>query len=630
MYQPTQEDLQRFYERSPVGFYRSSAAGKFIFANPALAKILGYDNADELSSLVMGDDVYCDPAERAALIDRYRERGVVDGVRVRWRRKDGTAISVRIFGYVVRSESDITFDATLIDVTELEATEAALAAKAAELETSSLKLRMFLRQMPMLVWTVDRELRITSSDGAVKAVMGYERGLNVGRTLYDLFQTEDQNFLPIARHIDALEGAVVTYESEFEGKDFVTTIAPQRDAGNAVVGAIAIAIDVTSHRRLERRMVDAQRAESLGVLAGGLAHDFNNLLVAILGNADLGLRELAASNTKARGPLQNVRDAALRAAELTTQLLAYAGRGDVASNEVELAPVVEELVRILQPSIPAHITVTVAIDENLPKLRADSGALRQVVMNLLSNARDAIGDRKGSIALAATRSNESPDGTVVDMLPVANAGVYAIIAVTDDGPGMSAETKRRIFDPFFTTKPTGHGLGLASVIGIVRSHGGGIRVTSALGQGTRFEILWPVKTSARMASSPVHTEPSHPSAHILVIDDDEMVRDVLSRMLGDLGYAVESVVDGAAAVAAARTRKFHLAILDLTMPGLSGAPLVAQLQTASPGLPIIVCSGYDRDHKGPMPVQGYLAKPFRLTDLETMVSKVIASRLATS
>ena len=624
MYQPSEEDLQRFYERSPVGFYRSNSEGRFIFVNPAMVKILGYASADEISNLSIGDDIYFDPNERIALIARYRELGLVDGVKVRWRRKDGSAIVARVFGYVVNTAAGAIFDATLVDVTELESTEAALASKAMELETSTTTLRMFLRQMPVLLWTVDRDLRITSSDGAMKSILGYERGTYIGKTLFDVFKTQDPTMLPVARHIDALAGNIVTYDYEYEGKNFVTTIAPQLDSLGQVVGAISIALDVTGHRRWEKRMADAQRAESLGVLAGGLAHDFNNLLVAILGNADLGLRELTA-HAPARGPLENVRDAALRAAELTKQLLSYAGRGAVASSEVELAPVVEELVRILQPSIPAHIKVEVAMEAELPKLRADGGALRQVVMNLLSNARDALGAHPGTIKISATEVRDSGDATGDDMLVVPSPGIYAAISVADDGPGMAPEVLSRIFDPFFTTKPTGHGLGLASVIGIVRAHNGAIRVVSKLGEGTQFTILWPVKGRGRVPSQELPiVEASKKRAHVLVIDDDEMVRDVLGRMLTDLGFETDCQADGNAGVLAVQSKIYDVAIVDLTMPGLSGAPLIAELRRLQPCMPIVVCSGYDRDHKGPMPVDGYLAKPFRISDLESLVVQVLA------
>ncbi len=629
MYQPSEEDLQRFYERSPVGFYRSNSDGRFIFVNPAMVKILGYESADELSQLSIGDDIYVDAKERIALVERYRTLGVVDGVRVRWRRKDGSAIVARVFGYVVNTAAGAIFDATLVDVTELESTEAALAAKALELETSTATLRMLLRQMPVLLWTVDCDLRITSSDGAMKAVLGYERGQFHGKTLFELFQTEDATMLPIARHIDALAGNIVTYDFEFENKNFVTTIAPQLDSSGHVVGAISIALDVTGHRRWEKRMAEAQRAESLGVLAGGLAHDFNNLLVAILGNADLGLRELAA-HAPARGPLENVRDAALRAAELTKQLLSYAGRGAVASSEVDLAPVVDELVRILQPSIPAHIKVEVAMQAELPKLRADGGALRQVVMNLLSNARDAIGAHPGTIKISSYEVRDSGETTAHDVLPVPSPGVYAVLDVSDDGPGMAPEIRNRIFDPFFTTKPTGHGLGLASVIGIVRAHNGAIRVVSKLGEGTQFTILWPVKGRGRAPTQESTAVRAQKRAHVLVIDDDEMVRDVLGRMLSDLGFETNCQPDGNAGIAAVQVQAYDVAIVDLTMPGLSGAPLIAELRRLQPRMPIVVCSGYDRDHKGPMQVDGYLAKPFRISDLESLVVKVLAQQALTS
>ncbi len=624
MYQPSEEDLQRFYERSPVGFYRSNSEGRFIFVNPAMVKILGYASADELSGLNIGNDIYADPRDRIALVERYRVLGVVDGVKVRWRRKDGAIIVARIFGNVVNTAAETIFDATFVDVTELESTEAALAAKAMELENSAATLQIFLRQMPVLLWTVDCDLRITSSDGAMKTILGYERGIFHGKTLFELFQTQDPTMLAIARHNDALAGNMVTYDFEYENKHFVTTVAPQFDAHGKVVGAISIALDVTAHRRWEKRMADAQRAESLGVLAGGLAHDFNNLLVAILGNADLGLRELSA-HAAARGPLENVRDAALRAAELTKQLLSYAGRGAVASSEVDLAPVVDELVRILAPSIPAHIKIDVKLDAELPMLRADGGALRQVVMNLLSNARDALGAHPGTIQISSYEIRESGESSADDVVSVLSPGVYAAIDVTDDGPGMAPNVRNRIFDPFFTTKPTGHGLGLASVIGIVRAHNGAIRVVSKLGEGTRFTILWPVKGRGRVPSQELPAAQVNKNrAHVLVIDDDEMVRDVLGRMLSDLGFETNCQPDGNAGVTAVQTQRYDVAIVDLTMPGLSGSQLIAELRRLQPRMPIVVCSGYDRDHKGALHVDGYLAKPFRITDLEELVVKVLA------
>ena len=275
-------------------------------------------------------------------------------------------------------------------------------------------------------------------------------------------------------------------------------------------------------------MIEAQRAESIGVLAGGLAHDFNNLLVAILGNVDLGLRDIK-PGAPGRGSLENVRQAGLRAAELVNQLLAYAGRGSVSKERVAPAPIIEELLRISAAQTPANVEVKVDLPAHLA-LRGDSSAFGQVVMNLIVNARDALGERGGTIWIGGML--DSHDGKVQDGDVVTpSAGSYVVLEVSDDGPGMAEETCRRAFDPFFTTKATGHGLGLAAVLGIVRAHGGGLRLHSMPGAGTTVQVAWPA-TSTPLAQVSV----APPTRVVLVIDDEDMVRDVLGRMLEDLGY----------------------------------------------------------------------------------------------
>src|SRR5690606_26296451 len=212
-------------------------------------------------------------------------------------------------------------------------------------------------------WTVDRELRITSAGGAAERITGFERGTLRGSTIYDIAAADPMNTDTIANHKRAIAGETITVETEYRGKHLATVIGPYR-RGDEIIGAIGTSLDVTAWRQLERRMVDAQRAESLGVLAGGLAHDFNNLLVAVIGNADIALRELAEGKSN-RGAIENIRAAGLRAAELTEQLLAYAGRGGAGTTRVEPRPVVEELLRILAPSIPADVAVTVDIPPTL-------------------------------------------------------------------------------------------------------------------------------------------------------------------------------------------------------------------------------------------------------------------------
>jgi PAS domain S-box-containing protein len=501
-----------------------------------------------------------------------------------------------------------------------------------EADTSQMILELVLRQMPAIYWIVDRDVRITRTGGAVQQILGYEADRFVGRTVQDAIASDPASGDPVGNHLRAIAGETVTYETEYRGKVFAAVIGPYRLPSGEIVGAVGTTLDVTAWRTLERRMVDAQRAESLGVLAGGLAHDFNNLLVAVLGNADLALREISEGKT-ARTPIESIRDAALRAAELTDQLLAYAGRGGAGTTRVEPALVVEELLRIIAPSIPPEVKVNVALPNRLA-VRGDPAQFRQVLLNLINNARDALvypGTRSesgslhlrhgGEIAIRASLEHVR-DPHPHDILS-APAGSFVMIEVEDDGPGMDAETRRHVFEPFFTTKQRGHGLGLAAVLGIVRAHGGGIRVISAPGTGTKFQLLWPAAVSQplRAMSQPPTNAPT-----VLVIDDEDLVRDVVARMVEDLGYAALTAADGQSGLDVVERQPVDAVLVDLTMPHMSGADVVAALRKRRPELPVVLCSGFDRHGRGPVQADAYLAKPFRIDALEATLAKLLPLR----
>jgi nitrogen-specific signal transduction histidine kinase/CheY-like chemotaxis protein len=378
-------------------------------------------------------------------------------------------------------------------------------------------------------------------------------------------------------------------------------------------------MDVTAARALERGLVDAQRAESLGVLAGGLAHDFNNLLVAVIGNADLALRELPRGMV-GRAAVENIRDAGLRAAELTHQLLTFSGRGGAGSTRLALAGVVEELLRIMAPTLPPELAINAAIPSDLA-VRADPAQLRQVVLNLITNARDAIIGTRSHGMITLTASQVEHDGLPLgDEIVRASAGTYVMLEVTDDGAGMDDETRRHVFEPFFTTKREGHGIGLAAVLGIVRAHEGGLRLRTAPGRGTTFQVLWPAATPGRAPTPP----PRAATRVVLVIDDEDRVREVVARMLEDLGYATLTAADGAAGIALVEANSIDAVLLDLSMPRMNGRDVIQQLKSRHPDLPIILCSGFDRDRVGPVQADAYLPKPFRIDVLERTLAKLLS------
>ena len=609
---PSDPELYALVEHSPIGMYRSTREGVFSYVNPSLARLLGYTR-EELLHKNLNRDVYVDAAMREALFEKYMPTRRIDGAEVEWRTRDARIITVQIWGHAVESGDHVSFDASVVDVTEVKRARV-------DLERTAKILDLVVQQMPALYWVVDRELRIVRTGGAVQEVLGYAPDRFIDVRLASVHRTEPGSVDPVPYHQRALAGEVCLYDTTYRGKQLAVTVAPYRLDG-AIVGAIGTTIDVTSSRALERRLVDAQRAESLGVLAGGLAHDFNNLLVAVIGNADLALRDLP-RGMPGTGAVENIRDAGLRAAELTHQLLTFSGRAGAGSTRLAPATVVEELLRILSPGLPPTISITAAIPQDL-SLRADPGQFRQVLMNLIVNARDALvacGHTRGEIALRAelVEHDGLPTG---DEIMLAPAGTYVLLEVRDDGPGMDDQTRRHVFEPFFTTKEHGHGIGLAAVLGIVRAHEGGLRLRTAYSRGATFQVLWP---AAATVPGRAPTPPPIPSARVvLVIDDEDLVRDVVARMIEDLGYGALTAADGASGLALIEANPIDAVLVDMTMPRMSGRDVIEQLRARRPSLPIILCSGFDRDGHGPVHADAYLPKPFRIDVLERTLAKLL-------
>lgn len=616
----TEPELLRLFDRSPVGMYRSDASGRLLLANPALVAMLGYDSVDEVLALDLLRDVYVDAGERAPVLDEYRHTGFVEGRRVHWKTRTGAILTVQLFGHVAETPAGLVFDATVIDLTEIDAIEAELRRHREDRDAAASIVDQIIRQTNLMYSIASRDGRIVRAGGAVEHVLDYPAERFVGLTVQDVVAIDPIGADVVSMHERALGGAIAHEETVFRGKLLALSVGPYRNAAGEIVGTIGTAIDVTAWRALERRMVDTQRAESLGVLAGGLAHDFNNLLVAVLGNADLALREIP-SGSPGRTAIENIRVAGLRAAELTDQLLTYAGQGGAGTARVEPGALLEELLRIIGSSIPNSIKVHIDIPTRLA-VRGDPAQLRQVLLNLLNNARDALHARGGDVAIRAEAVRL--DGTAdPDDVLTAPAGAYVLIEVADTGPGMDRETRRHVFEPFFTTKQTGHGIGLAAVLGIVRAHGGGIRVISTPGCGARFQILWPTAITAPMGAV---ANGMTSARTVLVIDDEDLVRDVVARMVEDLGYAAVTAPDGKTGLQLVDHHPIDAVLVDLTMPMMSGADVVAALRQRKPGLPVVVCSGYDRDSRGPVQADAYLPKPFRLDVLERTLAKLLPLR----
>lgn len=383
--------------------------------------------------------------------------------------------------------------------------------------------------------------------------------------------------------------------------------------------------------KLQAQLLHAQKLESLGVLAGGIAHDFNNFLTAIMGSASVAQRSLP-HTSEARADLDNVIDAAQRAASLTRQLVAYAGKGRFDVSVVDLSAQVRDLAGLLHTTISKRVELRLDLASDLPAIKVNSSQLQQIIMNLVINGAEAIPDAKGHVAIATgvTRLGQEQAGQLLGHAPMSSED-HCFLEVRDTGSGMDDATQARIFDPFFTTKFAGRGLGLAAVIGIVRSHGGAINVVSVPGQGTTFRVYFPaVDERVRLVrESPVEF---HGAGVALVIDDDDSVRRAASRMLEAFGFSVVQAEDGQRGVAAfaVEPASVHLVLLDMTMPGMSGKETLEELLQIRPDVPVVMISGYPEvdatTRFGGAGGVEFLQKPFSPHQLSSKLGKVLSKR----
>ncbi|MCA9247035.1 MAG: PAS domain S-box protein [Planctomycetales bacterium] len=409
-----------------------------------------------------------------------------------------------------------------------------------------------------------------------------------------------------------------------------------RDAEGVPIRMLGCHVDITERKRaeearreLESQMLHSQKLESLGVLAGGIAHDFNNLLTVMLGYASVVRSQLPADSAAAPMVLE-IEKAGRRAADLTRQMLAYAGKGKILAQSLHLDRLVQEMSDLLKTAISKKARIT---SELLPAaIEGDATQIRQVIMNLITNASDALDDRDGEIRIRTGIVHASVEDLSSPYMPEEPPeGEYAYFEVTDDGAGMSEETLTKIFDPFFTTKFAGRGLGLAAVLGIVRGHSGAIQVASEPGRGTTFRVLLPAVAPSVASERPAEhlTGSGQAAGTVLVIDDEPRVRRFAERVLIEAGFSVLKAGDGERGLKlfSAKQAELIAVLVDLTMPKMDGLEVAEQIRRIHATLPIVVMSGYSLDEcterASVIGANGFLQKPFEPHELIDRLSKVV-------
>jgi PAS domain S-box-containing protein len=389
-------------------------------------------------------------------------------------------------------------------------------------------------------------------------------------------------------------------------------------------------------KEFERKLQETQKLESLGVLAGGIAHDFNNILTGILGNASLARIDLP-EHSSADENLCSIIEGSQRAADLCRQMLAYSGKGSFVVKNLSLNRLVQDTAHLLKISISKGAALHFNLHELLPAIEADATQIRQVIMNLVINASEAIGANGGSINLSTGLAEADREDFVKGELTGSQdelRGTCVFLEVADSGSGMSLETKAKIFDPFFTTKFAGRGLGLAAVLGIVRGHKGALRIESAPGKGTTFRIYFPIAkgTAEAEAAAPIGGVTWLGRGSVLVVDDEETVRSTASLMLRKLGFDVMLVADGREAVAAfeAEPSRYSLVLMDLTMPHLGGEQAFEQLRRIRPDVGVLLMSGFNEQEAlfTGKPLSSFIQKPFRFDELSAAVHGILADMSA--
>jgi len=525
------------------------------------------------------------------------------------------------------------------DITELKHMEE-------ELRASEKHYRLLTEDVADVVWKLDNDYRFTYISPADEMLRGYSADEVIGHTIFEITTTEgitnlgEKFSLRQASERQGTRTGTLTFELQQICKDgrLVWTemlSTPERDAQGLITGYHGITRDITARKQathLEQQLLHAQKLESLGVLAGGIAHDFNNILMVILGNSNLAAKGIS-KDSPAMENLQRIEQAVARAADLTKQMLAYSGKGKFVTEYLNLNQQLVAMLPLLEASTSKKALLKLHTHQALPLVEADATQINQIVMNLVINASEAIGEDNGVIDVTTGYTN-CDHSSLKNFLLGENlsGGIYVFLEVTDNGCGMDDETISKIFDPFFSTKFTGRGLGMSAVLGIVRGHKGAIAVKSELGKGTTFKILIPARDKpADEFKNDVHDNHEDDwqgQGTVLLVDDEEMVRSLGVAMLRMLGFTTITAKDGQEAVKIFKeTPDIAFVVLDLTMPQMDGEQCFRELRRLDPAVKVIMASGYNEQEvsqkftdEGP---SGFIQKPYSLADLRTSIKRIV-------
>ena len=625
----SEERFRTLYENNTIGLYRTTPNGKIILANPALVRMLGYDSLEELQSRDLKSQGYEPTYPRSRFTNIIDNEGEVRGLEAEWKRKDGSTLAVRESAKGIRDLNGalMYYDGTVEDITERR-----------QMEKEISLLASALRSINECVSITDLENTILFVNRSFVETYGWNESELIGQNIAIVrsTQSELEQAQGILRETIKNEWHGELINRRKDGSEFPISLSTTtlHDENGKAIALIGVASDITERKRTEATLRQAQKMESIGTLAGGIAHDFNNLLNAVLGQSSLALEKLPKESSAGNNITKAIK-AAERAADLTRQLLAYSGKGKFLISVVNLNRIVDENAQMLGTSVPKTARLQFELGHPSPHIRADVGQIQQIIMNLIINAGEAIGSNPGVITVHTGQielTQYDSEYWKHSSIPLAPA-MYALLQVRDTGHGMKPEVLNRIFDPFFSTKFTGRGLGLAAVLGIVKGHQGGIRISSEEGKGTEFEIVFPLVDSPVMPNGWEKKKASAVDGEgktVLLIDDEPSVLELLKDIFTEAKFTVMEALNPAEGIELYRLKRRDIAlvILDYSMPGMNGKAAFEELAKINNDVMVMLCSGYTEEEMksvfGEIRPHGFIQKPYKPIELLDKVSAILA------
>jgi PAS domain S-box-containing protein len=633
----SEQRFQAIFQHAAVGVAQIDLDGRITLPNDRYCSIVDRTKEELIGRTVESITHAEDFGPQRAAMRLLREGEIPSfSLEKRYIRGDGKLVWTRAHHSLVRDHDNRPrhFIAVVEDITERRRTEAAL-------RESEERFRNMADTAPVMIWLAGTDLQCTFFNRGWLTFTGRTMAQEIGDGWTTGIHPDD------APRYHQITGSAFeerrAFQMEFRLRaadgtyrwvrnDGVPRVGPQE----TFAGYIGSCIDINDARRAHEEAVARQKLESVGVLAGGIAHDFNNLLGSITADAEFAMQDLAAGS-QAQESLVRIRSVALRAAEIVRELLAYAGKENLVFEPVDLSALVGEMLQLLKVSISKQATLNVTLPANLPAIRANAAQVRRVVMNLVTNAAEALGRNAGTVTVSTSLTRLSPGLRAGGPASLPD-GEYVRLEVSDTGCGMDESILTRIFDPYFTTKLAGRGLGLSAVQGIVRHHGGSIQMTSAPGRGTQCEILLPVARES-IYEAPALTEPprqiengDRAAGTVMIVEDEGFLRIPVSKMLRRKGYFVIEASDGTTAIDAFRKQPFAIdvVLLDMTLPVMSGPEIFQELRRIRPDVRVVLTTAYSQETVlaalGGLQAWAFIRKPYQMGELTHLLQTACEGR----